>query len=84
MSDGIINETTELAKVINDPVLIVLTVVIMALLVFIYYMARQAERKDQRNFEIVNALTEEIHNSSQTLAKLATLVEIFVHGRNTN
>jgi len=84
MTEGIIKEATGLAKLINDPVLIVLTIVIVALLVFIYYMARQAEKKEQRHFETTHALTEEIHNNSQTLIKLTTLVEVLVHGRNVS
>jgi len=84
MTDQIIKEATGLMKIINDPILIVLTVVIFALLVFIYYMARQADGKEKRYFDYTKILNEEIHANSQTLVKLTTLIEVLVHGRGKN
>ena len=56
---------TALVKIIDDPVLIVLSFVIVAL----FYQLRQKE-------QTIGNLTKEIHESNKTLEKLLLLVEL--------
>ena len=80
MDQTIAKEAIGLAKLINDPVLIVLITIILSFLVYFFYYAKVQSKKDERNFEIIRVLTEEINHNSQTLVKLTTLIEILVHG----
>lgn len=84
MDGSVVKEAVGIAKLINDPVLIVLVIVIIAFLIFFFYNAAVQSKKESRNFDIIYALTEEINHNSQTLVKLTTLVEILVHGRKRN
>ena len=77
-----LKELHEIAAIIGNPVLIVLTITILSLLVFIFYIAKQAGVRESKYFEMIVTLTEEVNESSQTLARLTALIEILVHSVN--
>lgn len=78
---GVADAATGIAKAIGDPVLIVLTIVIVGLLVLLYLLTKSIEKKEKAHQQSINMLTQELHENSQTLVRLATLIEVLVHGR---
>lgn len=74
---GITDAVTTIAQVINDPVLIVLTVVVLALIGVVYLLLRAMDRRDR----YIASLTKELHANSQTLVKLTTLIELMARGQ---
>lgn len=78
---GIADVATGIAKLIGDPVLIVLTIVIISLIILLFLMTKSMERKDKTHKQSIKELTHELHENSQTLMRLATLIEVLVHGR---
>lgn len=78
---GVADAAAGIAKVIGDPVLIVLTIVIVSLLVLLYLLTKSIEKKEKAHQQSINTLTQELHENSQTLVRLATLIEVLVHGR---
>lgn len=82
MNSGLIDESVEVFKLIDDPVLIVLVIVIISLMIFIFKINRQAERREKKYFNMICTLTGEIQRSTNTLTKLAALLEVFIGSQN--
>lgn len=78
---GVADAATGIAKLIGDPVLIVLTIVIVSLIVMLFLVTRSMDRKGKAHEQSIKELTHELHENSQTLMRLATLIEVLVHGR---
>lgn len=74
------NTIIELAKLIKDPVLIILFILNIALIFIIWFILRQSEKRSTTNLSIVNDLSKELHNNSQILVRLATLIQILIGG----
>ena len=68
---------TEIARLINDPVLIVLTVVVISLIGVVYLLLRAMDKRDR----YITSLTDELHQNSQVLTKLTTLIEVVIRGK---
>jgi len=78
---GVADAATGIAKAIGDPMLIVLTIVIVGLLGLLYMLTKSIQKKEKDHQQSINTLTQELHDNSQTLVRLATLIEVLVHGR---
>jgi hypothetical protein len=78
---GVVSAAENIAKAIGDPALIVLTIVIVGLLFILYMLTKSIEKKDKTHQRHIDSLTSEIHENSQTLVRLAILIEVLVHGR---
>lgn len=78
---SVTDAATGIVKAIGDPVLIVLTIVIVGLLVLLYLLTKTIDKKERDHQQSITSLTNELHENSQTLVRLATLIEVLVHGR---
>ena len=78
MDSNIIKEAAGIAKLINDPLLIVLTLVILFFLIYFFYNSKVQNKKDFKTSEMIYSLIEEVNHNSQTLVKLTTLIEVLV------
>lgn len=67
---------TEVARIIQDPVLIVLSIVLFALVGVVFLLLRAMGQREK----YINTLTTELHQNSQTLVRLTTLIEVMVNG----
>lgn len=82
VNTSVADAATGIAKLIGDPILIVLTIVIIALIAMLFLLMRWMNKKDCKHQEVILKLTSELHENSQTLVRLATFIEVLIHGRN--
>lgn len=66
----------EVARVIQDPMLIVLSIVLLALVLVVFLLLRAMNQREK----YISTLTIELHQNSQTLVRLTTLIEVMVNG----
>lgn len=76
--NNLIVDGIEVLKIINEPILIVLILVIFCLMFFIFKVIKQAETRERQYFRMVVALTGEVAKSTNALVKLTSLIEIFI------
>lgn len=65
----------EILKLIGDPVLIVLTIVILFQMYFIFKTNNQTANREKKYFDLIELLTGEVNKGNVTLSKLATLIK---------
>lgn len=65
----------EVLKLIGDPVLIVLMLVIVFQMYFIFKTNNQSASRENKYFDLIEMLTGEINKGNITLSKLATLIK---------
>ena len=73
----IVKALLQIAELLKDPLLIVLVFVIVMLAYFLRRVLDVLFQKVEEN----RALEKEVHETNEVIAKLVTLVEVLVYGR---
>lgn len=73
----IVKALLQIAELLKDPLLIVLVFVIVMLAYFLRRVLDVLFQKIEEN----RALEREVHETNEVIAKLVTLVEVLVYGR---
>lgn len=72
----------EIAKTIGDPIYIIFFIIILGMFVLLIYKDRCLLRVIETHKQTASEIVDEVHETNVTMAKLTTLIEVLIYGKD--